>query len=129
VIHPDGPLVLIVDDGVANRKLARDLLGLAGLRTIEAGTVGEAIGLALDQMPDVVLMDLRLPDGDGTHAARALRQDRRTAAIPIVAMTAVRLESGDDWLFEAGFDGYINKPIDADTFAERVLSYCSGARR
>ena len=127
---PDAPLVLIVDDSVSNRKLVRDLLGLAGLRTSEAETVAQAVRLAAEQLPDVVLMDMRLPDGDGTDAARALRADPRTSAIPVVALSALRFEpDDDDWLRAAGFAGYITKPIDTNTFAELVHSYCTGARR
>ncbi len=125
----EAPLVLIVDDGPANRKLARDLLALGGLRTIEAATVAEATALAREHLPDVVLMDLRLPDGDGTDAARALRADQRTSAISIVALTALRVGPGEAWLADAGFDGFITKPIDTDTFAELVHSYCTAARR
>ena len=67
-----GPLVLIVDDNEMNLKLARDVLLAAGFRTLEAATGAEAVALAEEHLPDVVLMDLRLPDMDGTEAARAL---------------------------------------------------------
>ena len=121
---PASPLVLIVDDNALNRKLARDVLDAAGLRTLEAATAAEAIALATAQLPDVVLMDLRLPDLGGTEAARALGADPRTSRIPIVAMTAQRLDPGDGWLFEAGFAGAIAKPIDIDTFPGLVRGFC-----
>ena len=121
---PASPLVLIVDDNAQNRKLARDVLDAAGLRTLEAATAAEAIALATAELPDVVLMDLRLPDLDGTEAARALGADPRTSRIPIVAMTAQRLDPGDGWLFEAGFAGAIAKPIDIDTFPGLVRGFC-----
>jgi CheY-like chemotaxis protein len=121
---PASPLVLIVDDNALNRKLARDVLDAAGLRTLEAATAAEAIALATAQLPDVVLMDLRLPDLDGTAAAGVLGADPRTARIPVVAMTAQRLDPGDGWLSEAGFAGSIAKPIDIDAFPGLVRGFC-----
>ena len=67
------PLVLIVDDNDKNRKLARDVLRAAGFRTLEAATGAEGIALATEHVPDVILMDLRLPDMDGAEAARSAR--------------------------------------------------------
>ena len=86
------PLVLIVDDNDKNRKLARDVLGAAGFRTMDAANAAEGIGLAVAHLPDVILMDLRLPDMNGADARKALGQDERTARIPVVAMSALRLE-------------------------------------
>jgi two-component system cell cycle response regulator DivK len=121
------PVALIVDDNDGNRKLARDLLSGAGFRTLEAATGADAVALASEHAPDVVLMDLRLPDMDGTEAARRLGEDERTAAIPIVVLSALSLEGNDDWLQEAGFAGWLEKPIHVATFAEQVRWYCSEA--
>ena len=118
------PLVLIVDDGDRNRKLARDVLRQAGFRTIEAGTAAEGIALASEHLPDVILMDLRLPDLDGSEAARLLSAEPRTSRIPVVAVTALPLDAGDAWLVEAGFAGYIVKPIDIDVFPDLVRGFC-----
>jgi two-component system cell cycle response regulator DivK len=119
------PLVLIVDDNARNRKLARDVLRMAGIRTLEAATAAEGIAIASEHLPDVILMDLRLPDLDGTGAARLLRAEPRTARIPVVAMTALPLDDRDDWLFDAGFAGYIVKPIDIDEFPDAVRRFCT----
>jgi two-component system cell cycle response regulator DivK len=119
------PLVLIVDDNDRNRKLARDVLRMAGIRTLEAATATEGIAIASEHLPDVILMDLRLPDLDGTEAARLLRADPRTARIPVVAMTALPLDARDDWLFDAGFAGCIVKPIDIDEFPDVVRGFCT----
>lgn len=121
----DLPLVLIVDDNDRNRKLARDVLRMAGIRTLEAATAAEGIAIASEHLPDVILMDLRLPDLDGTEAARLIRADSRTARIPVVAMTALRLDARDDWLLEAGFAGYIVKPIDIDELPDVVRGFCA----
>ncbi len=121
----DLPLVLIVDDNDRNRKLARDVLRAARFRTLEAATAAEGIALASEHLPDVVLMDLRLPDADGAEAVRALRTEPRTSRTPVVAMTALRLDAHKDWLSEAGFAGHIAKPIDVDEFPDLVRRFCA----
>jgi two-component system cell cycle response regulator DivK len=121
----DLPLVLIVDDNDRNRKLAGDVLRLARFRTLEAVTAAEGMALAFEHLPDVILMDLRLPDLDGTEAARLLRAEPRTSGIPVVAVTALPLDARDHWLFEAGFAGYIVKPIDTDDFPDVVRRFCA----
>ena len=121
----DLPLVLIVDDNERNRKVARDVLRSAGFRTLEAATAAEGIALASEHLPDVVLMDLRLPDVDGTEAVRTLRAEPRTSRIPVVAVTALRLDARDDWLLDAGFAGYIVKPIDVDEFPDLVRRFAA----
>jgi two-component system cell cycle response regulator DivK len=118
------PLVLIVDDSDRNRKLAGDVLRLAQFRTLEAATAAEGIALASAHLPDVILMDLRLPDLDGTEAVRMLRAEPRTSRIPVVAVTALPLDARDEWLFDAGFAGYIVKPIDTDAFPDLVRRFC-----
>jgi two-component system cell cycle response regulator DivK len=121
------PLVLIVDDNEKNRKLARDVLRAAGLQTIEAATGGESIALAAEHRPDVILLDLRLPDMDGTDVARGLRGGADTGRIPIVALTASPDAGRSDQLLAAGFDGYLQKPIDVRAFPGQVRSYCGRA--
>lgn len=117
-------VVLIVDDNEKNRKLAATVLSAAGFQTLEAGTGAEGVALANERVPDVILMDLRLPDMDGTEAARTLREEERTSRIPVVAMSALPLEGSDDWLEAAGFAGSIEKPIRVDTFPDQVRRFC-----
>ena len=121
------PVVLIVDDNEKNRKLAGSILSAAGFRTIQAATGAESLALAAEHAPDVILMDLRLPDMDGTEAARMIGQEERTARIPVVAVSALRLEGSGDWLETAGFAGWIEKPIRLETFADQVRGYCAEA--
>jgi len=116
--------VLVVDDNDPNRKLALDVLRAAGLRTFGAATAAEAIALAQEHGPDVILMDLRLPDMDGADATRRLAGHERTAQIPVVAMTASPLQGSEDWLEDAGFAGWLEKPIHVSTFPEQVRRYC-----
>jgi two-component system cell cycle response regulator DivK len=116
------PLVLIVDDNEKNLKLARDVLRAAGLRTLEAASGAEGVALATERVPDVILMDIRLPDMDGTEAARRLREDAQTARTPIIALTS--LIASSDWFAEAGFDGFLEKPIRVREFPDQVRSFC-----
>jgi two-component system cell cycle response regulator DivK len=126
--HPEPPLVLIVDDYEQNRKLARDVLRAAGLRTLEAASGAEAIALAGAHLPDVILMDLRLPDLDGTEAARMLGDDPQTAGIPVVALSSVPLTGSDGRLVVARFAGALEKPISVGEFPDQVRRYCTGSR-
>ena len=122
------PLVLVVDDDERNRKLARDVLRAAGLGTLEAATGGEALALAAERLPDVILLDLGLPDMVGTNVARELRDQARTAQIPVVALSALSDVGDHDWLLAAGFAGFLGKPIDVRAFPEQVRSYCGTHR-
>ena len=119
------PTVLIVDDNDTNRKLARDVLRAAGFQTLEAATGGQGIALAVEHVPDVILMDLRLPDMDGTEAARELGDSERAARIPVIAMSALPLEGSGEWLQVAGFAGWLEKPIRVGTFPDQVRRYCA----
>lgn len=125
---PAAPLVLIVDDDERNRKLAQDVLRRSGLRTIEAAGGRAAIALARECLPDVVLLDLRLPDMEGRDVARALREDERTAHIPVVALTALRYPDGGTRLLADGFLDYLEKPIDVGTFPDQIRRYCGPGR-
>jgi len=125
---PSAPLVLIVDDDERNRKLAQDVLRRSGFRTIEAADGPAAIALADDRQPDVVLLDLHLPDMEGRDVARALGEEERTAHIPVVALTALRYPDGGARLLADGFSGYLEKPIDVRTFPDQVRGYCRCAR-
>jgi two-component system cell cycle response regulator DivK len=122
-------LVLIVDDNDRNRKLARDILGAAGFQTLEAATGTEGIALAGEHVPDVILMDLRLPGMGGAEAAQRLKAREPTASIPIVATSALPLEESGEWLSASGFAGWIEKPIQVGAFPDQVRRFCSEAGR
>jgi two-component system cell cycle response regulator DivK len=123
------PLVLIVDDNEMNLKVAREVLRAAGLGTLEAANAGEGIALAGAHLPDVILMDLRLPDMDGTDAAQRLGAEARTASIPVVALSSLSLEGGGEWLQAAGFAGWLEKPICVVEFPDQIRRYCAETGR
>jgi two-component system cell cycle response regulator DivK len=116
-------LVLIVDDNEKNLRLARDVLRFAGLRTIEATTGAEGVRLAAVHIPDVILMDVRLSDMDGPAALVQLRNEPRTAGIPVVAVTSSAMMGDRQRLLGVGFDGYLEKPISVKEFAEQVRAF------
>jgi two-component system cell cycle response regulator DivK len=119
------PLVLIVDDNAKNLKLARDVLRAAGFVTLEAASGAEGIALAGEHVPDVILMDLQLPDMDGADATRTLGNTARTARIPVVALSALPLAGDSDWFLAAGFAGYLEKPFNVTEFPDQVRRYCA----
>jgi two-component system, cell cycle response regulator DivK len=123
----DGQLVLIVEDNENNLKLARDLLGYHGFRTIEATDAETGLRMAAESRPDVILMDIELPGIDGVTALERLRADPAIAGIAVVAFTASVMPVDRDRFSIAGFTGIIVKPIDVKTFPAQVLAYCSDA--
>ena len=116
-------LVLVVDDNEQNAKLVRDVLEVAGLHALTASTAANGVALAREHLPDVILMDLRLPDLDGTEAVKLLAADERTARIPVVALSALRAEEAAAWVADAGFAGYVEKPVDVREIANLVRRY------
>jgi two-component system, cell cycle response regulator DivK len=122
-----GERVLVVEDNERSRKLFRDVLQATGYRTLEAATGEAAVELAAAHGPDLVLMDIRLPDIDGVEALDRLRADRRTASIPVLALTAQAMLGDRDRFLAAGFDGYVAKPVDVMELLRTVRRYCDGA--
>jgi two-component system cell cycle response regulator DivK len=120
-------LVLIVDDNEKNVKLVRDLLQFAGFRTLESFTGGGAVSMAAEHLPDVILMDIRLPDMSGNEALRRIRDAEATASIPVVALTSLAMKGDRERLLAEGFDGYLEKPIDVRELPGQVQSYCRRA--
>jgi two-component system, cell cycle response regulator DivK len=115
-----GELILVVEDNDKNRKLVRDLLQYAGYRTLEAETAAQGLALAEAHAPGLILLDVQLPDMDGLAALRCLKADPRTAGIRVVALTAFAMREDRARFLDAGFDGYLPKPIDPRAFPGQV---------
>ena len=119
-----GKQILVIEDNDKNMKLFRDVLQAIGYRTLEASTGGQALALASEHRPALVLMDIQLPDMDGLEALGRLRTDERTAAIPVLAVTAQAMRGDRERFTAAGFDGYLAKPVDVDGLIEIVRLHC-----
>jgi len=121
-------LLLIVEDNARNLKLARDVLAHAGYGTLEAQTAEDAIALARSREPDMILMDIQLPGMDGLDALATLRADVVTAAIPVVAFTAFAMKNDRERFLDAGFHGYLEKPISVRDFPGQVADLLVSAK-
>jgi len=113
--------VLVVDDNGNNRLLERDLLEVAGFEVYEAGNALSGIMTARQEIPDIIIMDVRLPDMRGTEAAKILRLDELTAEIPIVFVTASVMAEGMEELRNIRKSAFIGKPINTRSFAKEVI--------
>lgn len=120
-----GEQVLVVEDNEKNVKLVRDVLQATGYRTLEAARGEDAIELALSHAPALVLMDVQLPGIDGIEALARLRRDERTAAIPVLALTAQAMQGDRERFLNAGFDGYLSKPVDVTELVAAVREHCT----
>jgi two-component system, cell cycle response regulator DivK len=120
------PRVLVVEDNEKNMKLFRDLLQAKGYETLEATSAERALELARAQELDLILMDVQLPGMDGVTALTHLRADEATSGTTVVALTAQAMAGDRERFLDAGFDGYISKPVDVPEFLQAVEQYCGG---
>ncbi len=109
--------VLVVDDEAAIRRLLRNTLQVNDYRVFEAGTVAEALALSASHQPDVILLDLGLPDGDGLSVIEAVRQ---RSAVPIIVLSSRNDDSGKVRALDAGADDYVTKPFSVDELLARI---------
>jgi len=116
-------LILIVEDNEKNMKLVRDVLQFNGFRTLEAASAEQGLHLAAAHAPDLILMDIQLPDIDGITALRRLRDDPATAETRVVALTAFAMKEDRERLVTAGFDGYLSKPVSIRELPSQVREY------
>jgi two-component system cell cycle response regulator DivK len=119
--------ILIVEDNPRNLKLVRDVLNHIGYRTIEAESAEAALALARTRRPRLILMDIQLPGVDGVEALGRLRADPATAGIRVVALTAFAMKADRERFLAAGFDGYLEKPLDVHEFPGQVAALLADA--
>ncbi len=120
------PMVLIVEDNALNMRLFSDLLEASGYDTLKCVDGGEAVGLALEHQPDLIVMDIQLPEVSGLDITRWLKDDARTQAIPVLAVTAFAMRTDELLVREAGCEGYLSKPIQVRSFLSTVDSLVQG---
>ncbi|HEX3052014.1 MAG TPA: response regulator [Aggregatilineaceae bacterium] len=122
------PRVLYIEDNLDNLILVRRILKADGFEVLEATSALEGLTLAEQYLPDVILMDINMPDMDGLVATQTLRQIPALSHTPVVAVTANLMRDVLNQALDAGCDGYIPKPIDVDSFADQVSSFLRGRR-
>jgi two-component system cell cycle response regulator DivK len=120
--------ILYVEDYADNRLLIRRVLMAEGYDVIEAENGQQALKLALDNPPDLILMDINLPEVDGYTLTARIRSTPRLANIPVVALTANVMKGDRERVLEAGCDGYIQKPVDIDQLPWQISKYLRKAR-
>ncbi|MEK4033959.1 response regulator [Methylocystis sp. IM3] len=115
--------VLIVEDNELNMKLFNDLLEANGYATLRTKSGVEAIALARDHRPDLILMDIQLPEVSGLEVTRWLKDDEELRAIPIIAVTAFAMKGDEEKIRQGGCEAYLSKPISVAKFLETVNSF------
>jgi CheY-like chemotaxis protein len=115
--------VLVVEDQAENLELMVYLLQAFGHQTLTAGNGAEGVAAVNRDHPDLVIMDLQMPVMDGYEAAKLLKADPAVAAIPLVAVTAYAMVGDRERIMACGFDGYMTKPIDPQTFVRELERY------
>ncbi len=115
--------VLIVEDNELNMKLFSDLLEAHGYAVIQTRNGMEAMGLARSRRPDLILMDIQLPEVSGLEVTKWLKEDEDLRAIPIIAITAFAMKGDEERIREGGCEAYLSKPISVGKFMETVRTY------
>ena len=118
--------ILYVEDNSDNRILIRRILMVEGYRVIEAGHASKALEIVETEVPDLILMDINMPDMDGYTLTAQLRKIPTLVNVPVVALTANVMKGDKEKTLEAGCDGYIQKPIDVDTLPAQIAKYLRG---
>ena len=115
--------VLIVEDNALNMKLFRDLLEANGYSTVETASGHNVLDLARAHKPDLILMDIQLPEISGLEVTAMLKADEALASIPVIAVTAFAMKGDEQKIREGGCEDYISKPISVPCFLEVIKAY------
>ncbi|QDG77995.1 response regulator [Labrenzia sp. PHM005] len=115
--------VLIVEDNELNMKLFHDLLEAHGFGTLQTRTGIEALKLAREHRPDLILMDIQLPEVSGLEVTKWIKEDEEIASIPVVAVTAFAMKGDEERIRQGGCEAYISKPISVSKFLETVKGF------
>ena len=115
--------VLIVEDNELNMKLFNDLLEAHGYRVLQTREGLSALDIAREHMPDLILMDIQLPEVSGIEVTKWLKEDDELKSIPVIAVTAFAMKGDEEKIREGGCEAYISKPISVANFLEQIDSY------
>jgi len=115
--------ILVIEDNETNMYLIGYILRKNGYEVIEARSGEEGIGLSITENPDLILMDIQLPGIDGLEATRKIRESKAGGEIPIIALTSYAMTGDRERALKAGCTGYIEKPINPDTFIDEIKKY------
>ncbi len=115
--------VLIVEDNELNMKLFHDLLDANGYHTLQTKDGMEALDIAREHKPDLILMDIQLPEVSGLEVTKWLKEDNDLCRIPVVAVTAFAMKGDEEIIREGGCEAYISKPISVANFLETVRKF------
>lgn len=115
--------VLIVEDNELNMKLFRDLLEAHGYATLQTRNGIEALSLARDHRPDLILMDIQLPEVSGLDVTKWLKEDDQLRSIPVIAVTAFAMKGDEERIREGGCEAYISKPITVSMFLDTIRQF------
>ncbi len=121
--------ILIVEDNEKNMKLVRDLLQYKGHQTLEAITGMDGVRQAIDHVPDLILMDIQLPDISGIQALALIREQDALRSVPVLAVSASVMPEEQQKIVTSGFDAFITKPINIKQFIDSVQSFLSSGRK
>lgn len=121
--------ILIVEDNEKNMKLVRDLLQYKGHQTLEAITGMDGVRQAIDHVPDLILMDIQLPDISGIQALALIREQDALRSVPVLAVSASVMPEEQQKIVTSGFDAFIAKPINIKQFIDSVQSFLSSGRK
>jgi two-component system cell cycle response regulator DivK len=119
--------VLVVEDNELNMKLFHDLLEASGYGTIQTRSGLEAIDLAREHRPDLILMDIQLPEVSGLEVTKWIKEDDDLRSIPIIAVTAFAMKGDEERIRQGGCEAYLSKPISVGKFLETVRAYLGEA--
>lgn len=120
--------ILIVEDNELNMKLFHDLLEAHGYATLQTPDGLSALEIAREHRPDLILMDIQLPEVSGLEVTKWLKEDEELRSIPVIAVTAFAMKGDEEKIIEGGCEAYISKPISVNSFLETIDSFVSGSR-
>jgi CheY-like chemotaxis protein len=127
--NTDKKTILVVEDQALNKKLITDLLGLKGFGVLSAVDGREALHILENHIPDLIILDIQLPDINGFDILKKIREDKRFDSVKVLALTALAMREEKEKIERAGFDACILKPIDTKAFSREIEKFLQANTR